>query len=246
MKIVKLLISILLIQLCGYGQENKGRVMLNGSGNYYKRKNDQSQKFNISNPFSSEYHQQAGFINLNVGYFFSNHFAMGITGLFGKQKSNQTTIMKYGEVAFQKYLNSRFSTGIFARYNQPLGKSKFGIFLQWSHNYYLLKAKEDYRLIRFNSLEVKNERHIREHGYNSSFVPGLFYFISDRFSLETSLGSLFYEYRIIEDQIQNTNTGKVQRFSSNFSISTLSLGLTFYLGKSKSGPTEATTGSGEQ
>lgn len=235
---IKYTVIALLISISGFAQLNKGQIMINGDVNYY------SYNYNSNPTYYYQKSKQQGFgSNINVGYFLTNHFAVGISGSVYRSKSDNYRKDSMSIINSISKENSP-SIGVFLRYNQPVHKSKFGFFLQLGSNYSFIKNEHKYDETYFKN--YPNSSSLREekgNSYRVNLKPGLFYFVNNRLSLEASLGNFSYYKSKITDVSEHTPyipyTKKQSSFNSNFSISTFYLGVTFYLGKNKNAANES-------
>jgi hypothetical protein len=228
----QLLLSILFLNIQSYAQMSKGKIMLNGNGSYYQSKNERNE---ATGPAS--FHQNEvkyGNFNLNIGYFISNNFALGITERLGTYGASSSNTFVSGNVSIQTNKTNYFYTGLFIRYNQPFAKSKFGGFLQMNVLYNWGRSEQSSIYIPVNFPENKMRTAEKSYRYVCSLTPGLYYFVTNKLSIEASLGNLFYENGVDKSTTGDYTLRKSNQFNSNFSISTLNLGLTFYFGKDKS------------
>lgn len=236
----RILIAFLLLSISSYAQV-KGRMMINGNASYYRAQVEQK---NGINAHISDKNQFAS-ANLNLGYFISNNFAIGIKA--GTSSSNSNSFASYtnGEEATRKNSGLRFSSGVFARYNKLLGDGKFGLFLQLDNLYNWGTSKSESRTIYINFPPEFRTSNTKLKGYSSVLFPGVLYFINKKLSLEASFGSISYHHTMIKDKEETANFNKSNGFNLNFSLSTINLGLTFYFGKGKSETSESETKVGE-
>ena len=224
---IHLFIALILISIPSLSQSNKGRIMINGSGNYLQNKNDYWSSDNTSK--STYIITQFG-SSLKVGYFLTNRFALGIDGGINSYKTKQINT-----TGGNPYKNStiNYRPGIFMRYNQPILNDKFGIFLTFTTNYELEKGWKNNFSMDMNGNVVETITHSKGTGYSTALSPGLYYFLNNRLSMEMVLGNFSY-YDIKTTSPEDPLTIKRNKeFSSNFSISNIYLGVTFYFGKNK-------------
>jgi len=224
------LAALLFLSIQSFAQFNKGQLMINGSAHYY------SSKYNTnSNDRIEKINQQQYSGGVSLGYFFSNHFVAGIDGGVGSGRNKIENI----DTMRRNYNLGRDNNswmGAFLRYNQPIYHSKFGVFLRVSGDYELRKytSKSEYTFVNSPTDIYTSER--KGHGYSCSLSPGLFYFVNNRLSLETSIGGISYSLFHMKETSANSfdsYTFKESSFNSSFSISSIWLGVTFYLGKNK-------------
>jgi hypothetical protein len=234
------LAAALLLSIHSFAQFNKGQIMINGRINFYSSK----QHLNNNNPYSDIVRYKDFGYNVNVGYFLTNHFAIGLVGGLSLDKQ----VLHRFDTAYT-YIHTQVhkapTVGAFMRYNQPLYKSKFGVFLQLNSNYSFLKTSYDSQYNYPDPTQNSSSYARKEKGnrYSLALNPGLFYFVNNRISLEGTLGSLYYSASKvkIEDELDPNSqpTSNSSFLGTNFSISSISLGVTFYLGKNKNSANES-------
>lgn len=222
--------ALLLLSMQSFAQLNKGRIVINGNANYFKSNTDGALFDNIQN------YKGANSItntNLNVGYFVSNNFAVGIKGSFSTTRGSYATVYNTGSRNSQKNKSLFFSSGVFVRYNHVLGSSKFALFLQLDNSYNWGNGRSETIDTPINFPEYVSVNMNKSKGYSANLAPGVMYFINDKLSVEASLGSLYFSSTVTTDHPSETITNKSTGVSANFSASTFYLGLSFYLGKHK-------------
>jgi hypothetical protein len=166
-------------------------------------------------------------IHLDIGYYLSNNVAVGYTTALQKQIHKENTIHADYSHSTRKNINNNYSMGIFLRYQHLLKNKKLGLFAQlastynWGdeHNYYTVTS------IYINSYNISSER---TQGATISITPGVIYFITPKFSMETSMGEVFYNY-IIEKKSKVTTS----KFGLDFSVYAIKLGFSYYFGGRK-------------
>lgn len=220
-----LFIALLLISIQSFAQYNKGQLMVNGNIYGYSNKNNG----NYSNRTDKSKSQQLGG-DLNVGYFLSNHFAIGIEEQIDTYKNRSE-----GIDAVYRTINTNTSksyfTAVFIRYNQPVFKSKFGVFFKLANGYQIQKQNTETHAHSDAMGDISSKSEKKGGGYSCYLTPGLFYFINNRLSLEATLGNLSYSK--INSTDETDFKYKNSNLVANFSFSNISLGVTFYLGKNK-------------
>lgn len=229
---IQFLTAALLLSFHSFSQYNKGQVMLNGNGNFYSGKT----KYNYALYDEKTKRDWAG-SNIHVGYFLTDHFAIGLAGSF---QWNKNDIYREDSIRVNtsKVIYKRPSFGVFMRYNQPIFKSKFGFFLQLNNSYSLIRNNFENHSYQadpiYNYTDVRKEKGA---GFYADLGPGIFYFVNNRLSLEANLGSFSYSNSIVKKyndlDMSETQTEKSSSTSSNFSMSSIYLGVTFYLGKTR-------------
>lgn len=220
------LILLISCALPGLAQENKGKFMINGLGSYGMKRNTEDQDNTAWRVNNYTRNRSA---ELNFGYFLSNHFAIGITGNLYKGDAKNETTFASRDQRIVEYTDAYTRAGIFARYNQPFGKSKFGLFFYLQGTTIWQHSKQEETSFNANSTQIYHTQSSSKwYGYQTVFCPGFFYFIRSYLSIETNLGALSYRFD------QNTDkVNKSKQLLSTFSISNVYLGLTFYFGNRK-------------
>lgn len=229
-----LFIALLLISIQSFAQYNKGQLMVNGNIYGYSNKSNGANGGNSDYTYKNK-SQQFG-CDLNVGYFLSNHFAIGIEEQISLYKNNsENADPTYRNTNLNR--NKSYFTGVFMRYNQPIYKSKFGVFFKLANGYVIQKQNTETASYSdpFGNNSSKTEK--KGEGYYGYLTPGLFYFVNNRLSLEATLGDLSYSKLNLKDETEYKY--KNSYLNANFSISSVSLGVTFYLGKNKNAANES-------
>jgi hypothetical protein len=236
----QLIAAFLILSMHSFAQLNKNRVMISGRGNFYSNRSE-GEDYSIISPVHLNNKISNGNIDLNVGYFLSNNFAIG--GIFGFEKNMnaRTYTFTNGDQSIQKSTTQNFSTGIFARYNHMINASKFGLFFQLNNTFGWgrIDGENSYNSNNYPSGSVSLEKN---HSFNIGLTPGLMYFITNRLSIETSIGDLSYNSTVTKDKPLELNVRKESNFNANFSASTVYFGLTFYIGGKKSEDTKSAAG----
>jgi hypothetical protein len=222
----------LLVGLYSFAQLNKNRIMINGRGNFYTDKLENVTVNNVT--LHGVEKVSEGNLNLNIGYFLSNSFAIG--GILGLEKNINTRSTPYiwGSITTETTTSQNFYAGIFARYNHMIKESKFGLFFQLNNTFGAGKAANEVVLNGVPNPTTRNKNHT----FKMGLTPGLMYFITNRLSIETSIGDLSYHSSVSEDIPLKRDVRHESIFNADFSMATVYFGLTFYLGGKKSEDTK--------
>jgi hypothetical protein len=216
---------LLLIGFQSFAQLNKGKVMINGRGNFFAGGSKGEEYSGLYSQTITQKYSNGNF-NFNLGYFFTNNFAVGLSGGVGADK-HERTYFQGGSSFITEEKNQGTAAGIFLRYNRQIRDSKFGFFFQLDNSYNWGK----WRYTSYSSFPT--EPTLRKiHGFRTGLTPGILYFISGKVSVEASIGDISYESSVTKNQSNQNNTSEqsTSRFNSDFSMSTFYLGFTFYLG----------------
>jgi hypothetical protein len=172
---------------------------------------------------------------LRFGYFVSNNFIVGIKGMYSAIHSNVHTESEYNINE-----SSRSDVGVFSRYYHMFNESKFGYFLELNATYETGKGNGENNYTYYSTPSVTKTT-IDITGYNISLLPGIVYFIHPKIALETTF-ALFYYSHITSDNAESISGGQIAEtnnttqsngFTANFSLNTISLGVSYYFGKGK-------------
>jgi hypothetical protein len=233
-----LIAMFILTGVHSFAQLNKNRVMISGRGNIYMNK---AEDRNISANILTE-RNFSGNIYLNAGYFLSNNFAVGGVFGFGKSSYNRDSKSLTNDHYIEETTSKSYTTGIFARYNQMIRQSKFGLFCQLENTYSWGK-NDDITSNYFSSggIPYITRDLQKKFTFKIGLIPGLMYFVTNRLSIEASIGDLSYNSVVTEYQSLPKHTQKDNQFNTNFSMATAYFGLTFYLGGKKSEDTKSDT-----
>jgi hypothetical protein len=224
------LIAVLLaISFYSFAQENKNKFLINGNAHYSNY--HQRDKYNLSES-AYDYLSQQRMGGLNFGYFITNDFVIGISGAINRITGVADAGDKKNYFYKSSFTDDYTACGIFTRYNHALQGGKFGFFLQLNANY--IKGNST----NMNSQQSPNSDLVTTKAYrkysriNTNLNPGIIYFINSKFSVESSLGSIFYEIgKSKEDDTYFIN--KASGFGINFSLTTINMGLSYYFGGKK-------------
>lgn len=226
----KLIILVLLtLSLKNYAQLRKGRKFLGGNVNYSQ--NTSNSNDSLYNPEKTSNEYSTFQLNLNVGYFISDHLAIGIIGSFLKYKSNyengdQTSVY----FTTTSNIQNSYSGGIFVRYYQMIKESKFGLFAQLNGSYGIGDSEYKYTQRFSTNPTTETTRKTELNVISFGLSPGVVFFINDHFGIESSLGLFNYSKQndTYETQGKNSGTGVNSSLTAKFSISALFLGINYY------------------
>jgi hypothetical protein len=203
-----------------YSQDNKGKFMIRGSAGY----NNSSiiKKYNYTN----EYRNSLVSAEVNFGYFLSNNFAVGISGAvnhfkFVNKASDNPSYIRYGNTYSEK------GAGIFVRYNRTLHNTKFGVFFQLNTHYYWINEIDISTTLNANGKPENITKITKGTRINTNLNPGLIYFINNKFSIESTLGSLYYAVEKSKSAAMLRHK-KTIKTGADFSLTNINLGFTFY------------------
>ncbi len=236
----QLIAVFLFVSIHSFAQLNKNKMMISGRGNFYSQKTG---GFNYINNIASPYDEKniGGSAEINIGGFVTNNFAWG--GILGLERNIQNWDQIYPAPSpskmTRKTTTESFTTGLFARYNHMIAGSKLGLFFQFDNTY------SWGRVNRESINEIPNYPPNGDLGLDKNFTfglnlkPGLMYYITNKLSIESSIGNLYYNSTVEKDRPLENNTRKSSIFRADFSMATVYFGLTFYLGGNKNATTSS-------
>jgi hypothetical protein len=228
MKKENLIAVILAISFYSYSQENKNRFMIKGDVRYSGSNDRSSHNLDTYHNNHLSGHSSAG---INLGYFVSNNFAIGLLGSIGKSSSgstsNSATPYSYEFTSTYSYTGG----GIFARYNQVLPTGKLGFFLQLNTSYSKGYANDASTYLDQMGQLISTKGYSKSKEANVSLNPGIIYFINSKFSVESTLGSVYY--RASKSKHDDIDFTQASGFGAGFSLKTINLGFSYYFGGKK-------------
>lgn len=193
MKTKQLIIAILSVtSVQSFAQLNKAKWMVNGMGNYYTGSTENHRDGSNSAYTSETMEISNGGLNLNTGYFISNSFALGLSGGFGKAINNSTATYVNHDANQSELVRNNYSVGIFGRYNHSFGERKFGMRLQLDNRFTWGNSQEKIIYQYAGAYSDETVNYNISHGYTCSLTPGIFYFVTNRLSLELNFGTISY------------------------------------------------------
>jgi len=201
MKKTLIILIVLIAALSSQAQTTKGSMFAGGDFRYYhstsKNNNLQAERYNQFE------------VRPHFGYFITDRFALGVSAEYTILKANYDTVTS-------EYLTTikRYGPGIFARYYGSIA-GNFGYIVQGDVGY------------QYHEYGYSYEPFDKENTISIGIKPGLYYFITPKFCLETTLGSISYVMGDRKNPVlgyeSNSNT-----FSITAGLSAISLGLNIY------------------
>jgi hypothetical protein len=224
----------MILSLKGITQIQKGNWILGGRANYYQNSNKLVDTVQITD--YNIYKGSNFSAYLNAGYFFTDNLAVGL--FIGGSSGSSINEFSYanGSYGTQKYhgesKSTGYSTGAFMRLYDLNKESKLRVFVQLDGFYDREERTDKSRQDQNNSFYEK-EVHSKNDRYGIGIAPGIVYLITKKIGLETTFGSVSYYHSINTQSSLGTKTGTTigDGFSAGFSLSTLYVGVQFYLGK---------------
>jgi hypothetical protein len=237
MKNAFLIIALLLVSgFKSYAQLSKGIMLIGGSINYSQSQftsSDTSANRNTQTIKNSSY---SGVVR--YGYFVSSKFMVGIYGGYqGSVYDNEAKDLNsaYYYLSTNKTTSKTYSGGVFLRYYKMIYKNKFAVFGQLSTGYSNGNGTQHSSYINYNNTNSTQDNNSKISGFILGFTPGIVYFLTNKFGIETTFGNFGYNVQ----QTKNYNKGnfigetKNQYSNASLSLSNISLGVYYYFGGKK-------------
>jgi hypothetical protein len=184
-----------------YSQTEKGNRLIGGQFNISADFSKYGSGNNLQNGYTMRFD-----LNPRFGYFIANNLALGIEVGFG--------ISAYrSSLSSSNSINLSGNYGGFTRYYINISK-KYKFFLNGGGNYSRQWSTNDYDWSVDNDVSAKLE-----------LTPGLVYFITPKFGIEGTLGSLAYEYRGIK---LKGDPEAFKNYNVKLNLSNYYLGLNYY------------------
>jgi hypothetical protein len=224
-----------------FSQISKGTWMVGGDLGF----NKSTKNNDIFDPtLTTEKNTSRNFsTNLHAGYFLMDNLVVGLAPNYSSNKYTQKRTNLEDDEVYQ-YESSGNSIGIspFIRQYKQLFSSKAYIFGQAAIN--IAHGKSHYEsgnsTFSTGTQLNKNSYNTPSNTYGISLSPGVNYFITDKIALEVIFAGLsISSTNTKKDEIYfsgtttslSTEDGKNVNFDFNLNLSSISLGLNFFLGK---------------
>lgn len=210
MRTTFIILLIVLISEVSVAQINKGAIFLDGSGgfNINRSVND-----DVSNNYKTTYRNSQAYLGSQIAFFTSETFSLGAGVSFDFSRSSADN-----NGAKSKYSTNLVSlTTTATRYFNLVDKLYFTGALTLAGGAGITKNEPDET--KYNMYEVR-----------TNVAPGLAYFISNRWMVTTTIGSLFanYRWRKFNGPVEGN---KYNEFNGglSFELNTFSVGFRYLL-----------------
>jgi len=212
---------LLVIAFCaiklGYSQTEQGKMFIGGQVSFLG--NSQSQ---LDNQFKLNIHSNSFTLTPTFGYFIKDHLAIGVNVTYSYLNLNQTDGNLIDANLSYNYKSTTIGYGIggFVRYYSDI-TDKFKFFLHGGFSYLNTEQK--------STSSTSVNRDFITNSTTFSIAPGLVYFVTPKFGIQTTFGNLFYSINKAKtkdspyDNHDNSNP-----YGLNLNPATFSLGLCYY------------------
>jgi len=216
-KSILILLTFFVIK-ASYSQTEKGKMFIGGqinvSGNSQNR---------LDTLYKNNYKSKGITLSPTFGYFIKDNIAIGANITFRYLNSKQTN--KYTNITptsrSDKSTSIGYGIGGFVRYYSNIN-DKFKFFLQGDLSY--LKTEQ----------KVTQSNYPIDQDYTNNSIsclisPGLVYFVTPNFGIQTTFGNLNYSFNIQKDKTKSYDNHYItNNYGLNLNISTITLGFNYY------------------
>ena len=170
--------------------------------------------------------------NIKLGYFITDKIVVGIMGGYTQSINDN----QYNNINYQYSSSSTNSSalgGVFLRGYKIFKNNKFGFFGQFISTYSFGKVSSHSIQLNNSGSTYNSETRGTSGIFNTSISPGIVYFISNKVGIEAMFGSLGFNSGTTKDfsKYNQVGSGTTNNFYTNFSLSSLQIGVNFYFGK---------------
>ncbi|MFN7116353.1 MAG: outer membrane beta-barrel protein [Saprospiraceae bacterium] len=226
MKNILLLILVVILPLALWAQLTPGTKYIGGGMNVsFSQENDVllGRLFNNSTGLLEPYYgttkQTYASFNTGLGVFITPNGALGArVGYSYRQTKSNADFDPLNPFSSFTYKDHSFYIAPFYRRNLPLSE-RLGAFLDMSCSVGLGSSRN-----RSDNTEVSKSRSF---SLQPTVAPGIYFFLSDRFLVETNLGALYYSRQRIKPENADARTSNQISFSFTNGIF---LALQYYFG----------------
>ncbi len=222
--------SLAILWFNAHAQLNKGRKMIGGDISFSQNNSRSANQTSNTNRSLNT--------RLRYGYFMLDNLMLGLYGeYFSSSSKYKNTVNPLSNGSKE----NKYSAGLFLRYYKTTAKNRLALFGQLYGQYGM--GTTFYVQERPGSLPAKTEVQRTIDGYSFGINPGITWFITDRFAIESTVGDIGYFSETVKDKAGTnpdaTNSGINFQLYSNFS-----LGFNFYFGavKKQGGESSETPG----
>lgn len=207
----------------------KGQWMTGGSVSYSEHEED-NLNFLVLKDFEALGYDFK--VSPYVGYFFRDNMAAGLRFTYSRDYLDLGNAdIDLGDLVISLkdlyYLEHKYLASGFLRTYMPIGRSKiFGLFNEVRLTYSYGEGKNstgsgteyDGTYQKTNSMQI-------------GFAPGLTAFVTNFAAVEVSMDVMGFDFKWVEQQTNQIETGKRRTSSGNFKINlfSINIGMTFYL-----------------
>jgi hypothetical protein len=168
--------------------------------------------------------------NPKAGFFIADNLAVGLDGLVsaGKSSFSQEVYNGVGQpvTVTGKESAKGWSLGPFVRYYHMVGE-QFGFYGQLAGGYQHSTTEAN------NTPPQAESRTTKTTGGYANITPGAVYFLSSKFALELTMGSLGYEKTTMTAAYSSPSRSEQEStakgFTASFGLRSLAVGASFYL-----------------
>jgi outer membrane immunogenic protein len=228
MKKIAILIFALFIFHNSHAQIVKGSVPIAGSISYNSNSYSTSDSLNTSDFKNSDFG-----ISPEIGYFVANNFAIGASIKYYYDKSSIEDASIYTDFSDTKTttIHSLQFSPFAARYFKVSEKFYFSLTATFGYGMPLSNVVKSVEHSPAATTITENKG-LYYYSINADLAPGLLFFINEKFAIQASMGSLYYNYEHRQNNdVSYSNYSKDTGFGLNLSMASISLGVQYLLVK---------------
>jgi len=224
-----IIVGIIIIHISLFAQQNSNTWYIGGQANFYGNTNDI-----LDTLYSSTTQSQTSMIIPNVGYFIAENLSVGINIKYGIAHAVQTqnyTLTNSNKINTYTCHTTSYGGGLFIRKQIELHE-KFYLFVQGELNYMYqfqknTKESTDTKVVYPTSDPAYQE--LTTHIVNITLFPGFVYKVSPKLGIQSSIGNIFFNNSIIENQsLLYDNHNKTSNYGISLNMDSFYLGLAYY------------------
>jgi len=215
-KVILIAMACFAIITC-QSQTEKGKMFIGGLINFSDGNTSYYDTSGLTGT-SKNYHFQ---ITPNYGYFIKDNFAIGVNlNYLTQSTTNDNTNNSAANINYTQTKNI-YGAGVFARYYKKL----IGNFMFIANGSIAYNYEVDGETGISDPINENN----KINSFNVTITPGLVYFISPKFGLETTFGNLNYSYSSTKNNDTSSQSKiNTSNFGLNLDFSAFSFGVNYY------------------
>lgn len=227
---------ILFLSLYTKAQLQKDNTMLGLAAYYSNQTTDNAALpgINNSNMVSGNYKSNSIQAAANYGYFLKKNLALGLTVIYSNNsyislRSDPNTPSPYDS----KSTGENYSAGFFGRFYKPVLENRIAFFCHARVIYGWGTNTTNYSTNYLNSSTFPASSKSEFKGFGINLNPGVTYFLNKRIGMEVAFGNLGFVQQYSTNYVSGTKAGTSNSsiVNFNFSYSSVTLGIVFYLGE---------------
>ncbi len=227
MKKLILLFMALGLSVAGISQEQKSRLSKGNAyvglsfGANFKDANN-TNLLGLVNIVAQD--RSGGNLNLNGGYFLGDHFSLGATLIYKRDKNNMLTEDSNGILTDSKLIDISYTTGVYIKYFTPLSpEERINLFARVGISY-----QDGRTLQEAETSDILTRTFTNYNTLNFGIVPGIQVLVAKGFAVEADISIAGLQSSWSKSSINGEPATDSKSTSVSFDINLLSLNIGFY------------------